>query len=350
MLETKLRLVFWETTPDCNLKCPHCRVNNSSSPKNLLTTQEAKSFIKQISLFAKPILVFSGGEPLLRKDIYELISFTLSLGLKPALATNATLITKSLAQKLKASGLKVVAVSVYGATEEAHDSFCGQIGAFKKTLAGIENIKKAGLSLQINTTITKKNLGELEPLANFSLNQKATSYHLFFLVPTGRGRSLDGDQISPKSYETAFNRVYELEQNLPLRIKVTCAPHYYRILEQRKHDEPDKPKLKQSEFHATTKGCLAGQGVCFVSSSGEVYGCGYMPISAGNLESKSFKDIWFESDFFQSLRDESRLEGKCGFCEFKTVCGGCRARAYQASGNYLEEEPECSYQPSTVKL
>ncbi|MCQ9208490.1 MAG: radical SAM protein [Omnitrophica bacterium] len=335
---SSLRLIFWETTKSCNLQCPHCRAQAKSrrSPEEL-TTEEARRFIKQAAAFSQAILVFSGGEPLLRNDLYELAQYANQAGLKPTLATNATLITEKVARRLKASQVKIVAVSIYGSDHCAHDKFCGQPGAFEKTLEGIENIKKAGLTLQINTTITKINLCQLEKMADFALKLGASAYHVFFLVPTGRGRYLDGDKISAQEYEQALNRLYDLELNLPLRIKATCAPHYYRILYQR------------SNSNAATKGCLAGQGVCFISYKGEVFGCGYLPITAGDLRKQNFKEIWLESELFNVLRDAAKLEGKCGPCEFKNVCGGCRARAYAATSNYLAEEPDCVYQPLTVR-
>ena len=391
-----LRLVFWETTRACNLECPHCRAQaqKSRSPDEL-STLEAKSFIDQLSALAKPILVFSGGEALVREDIYELIHYAHSRGLKATLATNAALIDQDVAGRLKESGILLTAVSIYGSTAQAHDDFCGRPGAFARTLAGIENIKSAGIKLQINTTITRKNLSELENIGALALRLGAVSYHVFFLVPVGRGLALEGDEISPLEYEEAFNRLYDFQQNFPLHIKPTCAPHYYRILRQRSVKEKNNPpvtrqltvdlsfchsresgnpgdmdspvtpakagagndrihpsidrlhpSLNRNGFHAVTKGCLAGQGVCFVSYRGEVFGCGYLPLAAGDLRKQSFREIWLESELFKALRDDSRLSGKCGICEFKKVCGGCRARGYWASGDYLSPEPYCVYEPA----
>lgn len=344
------RLIFWETTRACNLECPHCRASalKAHSPLDL-TTEEAKKFIDSAASFSKAILVFSGGEPLLRDDIYELARYATNAGLNATLATNATLITQEVARKLKESGITMVAVSVYGASREAHDKFCGEAGAFDRTLKGIANIKKSGIGLQINTTITRKNLNELEDIGDFALKQGAVAYHIFFLVPTGRGKSIEGDEISPQEYEEAFNRLYDLHVDFPIRIKATCAPHYYRVLRQRAAKDKKRLSLKADGFSAMTKGCLAGQGVCFVSHKGEVFGCGYLPIAAGDLRKQDFKTIWFESEFFKILRDDSKLLGRCGICEFKKVCGGCRARAYSQTGNYLDEEPYCIYLPKEAK-
>ncbi len=354
-LEMKdLRLIFWETTRACNLECPHCRASaEKRRSRDELTTQEAKRFIDSAASFSKPILVFSGGEALVREDIYELIRYATNAGLKSTLASNASLITLDIAKRLKESGIKVVAVSVYGSSANAHDAFCGQKGAFEKSLAGIENIKAAGMGLQINTTITKRNLSELEAIGQFALAQGAASYHIFFLVPVGRGKAIEGDEITPQEYEDAFNRLYDFKAKAPLHIKPTCAPHYYRVIRQRdanaRECAPQKThnsaNVGESAFHEMTKGCLAGQGVCFVSSKGEVFGCGYLPVKAGDLRNQDFKTIWFESELFKALRDDTKLEGRCGVCEFKKVCGGCRARAYSTTGDYLQEEPYCVYTP-----
>lgn len=340
------RLIFWETTRACNLECPHCRASAQKGRSPLdLSTEEAKRFIDSAASFSKPILVFSGGEPLLRDDIYELAKYATDAGLKATLATNATLITEEVAERLKDSGIKMAAVSVYGATAEAHDKFCGESGAFDRTLRGIANIKKSGIGLQINTTITKKNLNELEAIGDFALRQGAAAYHIFFLVPTGRGKSIEGDEISPMEYEEAFDRLYDLHIKFPIRIKATCAPHYYRVFRQRVAKDKREFSFGSEPFGGMTKGCLAGQGVCFISHKGEVFGCGYLPVSAGDLRKQDFKTIWFESELFKILRDDSKLEGRCGICEFKKVCGGCRARAYSQTGSYLEEEPYCIYIP-----
>lgn len=345
----RLSLVFWETTKSCNLECSHCRASATSSraPEEL-TTVEAKAFIKNLSTFSKPVLVFSGGEPLIREDIFELCRYTYDAGLKPAIATNATLISYNVAKRLKASGVDIIAVSVYGSNARVHDGFCGESGAFEKTIKGIENAQKAGIKFQLNTTITKKNLQELKNLADFCIQRDACAYHVFFLVPTGRGKYLNGDRISPDEYETAFNDIYDMQMKLSLSIKVTCAPHYYRVMAQR-NVKRNVSIVNPAQGRQSGKGCLAGTGVCFVSHNGGIFGCGYLTIEAGNLRKQNFKEIWFESELLNILRDEAKLVGKCGFCEFKSVCGGCRARAYAATNNYLEEEPECLYQPLNVK-
>ena len=342
----RLSLVFWETTRCCNLECPHCRASaiNSRLPDEL-TTSEAKRILTEIASVGKPIMVFSGGEPLVRDDLYELSSFAHNLGLKSAVATNATMITPQVGEKLKQANVSMMAVSVYGGSSSAHDSFTGEPGSYDLTMKGIENIKRAGIKFQINTTITKRNISELNAMADLATNLGASAYHVFFLVPTGRGKSLEGDSISAQEYEEVFNRLYDLQMTSELRIKATCAPHYYRVLRQRLAAENKVFPSQQSIFHQITKGCLAGQAVCFISYKGEVYGCGYLDVLAGDLRKENFKDVWQRSELFKTLRDESKLLGKCSVCEFVKICSGCRARAYAKTENYLEEEPDCLYQP-----
>ena len=359
------RLIFWETTRACNLACPHCRASaiKSRLPEEL-TTQEAKEFINSAASFSKSIFVFSGGEALLRDDIFELIRYANNAGLTCTLATNGSLITLEIAHQLKENGIRLAAVSIYGPDSDAHDSFCGQKGAFERSVAGIQNLKSAGVALQINTTITKRNLSELEAIGRFALEQGAVSYHVFFLVPVGRGKAIEGDEITPQEYEDAFNRLYDFKSRFPLPIKPTCAPHYYRLMRQRDANRREYVSQKSENnlnsgelsgknkqpFHEMTKGCLAGQGVCFVSYKGEVFGCGYLPVKAGDLRQQDFKTIWDESELFKTLRDDTTLRDKCGICEFKKVCGGCRARAFAAYGDYLKEEPYCVYEPISKKV
>lgn len=349
---SELRLVFWEATRACNLGCPHCRASSTNGHlPDGLHTQEVKRFMREISEVSNPIFVFSGGEPLLREDIFELISYAREVGLRPNLATNATMITPKIAELLKINGITLVSVSIYGSSERTHDEFCGYKGSFKKVLNGIKCLKAVGIDVQINTTVTKKNLFELEDICNFASLQGAVAYHIFFLVPTGRGRYLEGDEIGPSEFESAFNRMYDMFMRVPFRIKATCAPHFYRVLRQRFAQEKynianNKDTSERAYwFNGEKKGCLAGQGVCFISYKGEVFGCGYLPLLAGDLKEQDFGSIWFESRLFRDLRDLSKLKGRCGVCEFKKICGGCRARAFANFGDYLQEEPGCVYQP-----
>lgn len=352
------RLIFWEMTRVCNLGCIHCRASALFMGDNPgqcldqrsddLTKHEAFKLIDEIVSFSNPILVLSGGEPLIRDDVYEIAEYGTHKGLKVVLATNATLITDAVADKLKVSGIKRISVSIYGADKDIHDGFTGQSGIFVKTLKGIHSIKKAGISLQINTTITKKNLNQIKPLIDFAMNIGADAFHVFYLVPTGRGKQVAGDEISGEEYEQSFIELSRMSKQVPIHIKVTCAPHYYRVVRQQGQEDVQKTGHHGGRFAQVTKGCLAGTGVCFVSHKGEVFPCGYFQRAAGNIRKESFVDIWNDSPLFLDLRDDSKLKGKCGICEFKKVCGGCRARAYERTGDYLQEEPHCIYTPHKV--
>lgn len=356
------RLIFWETTKRCNLSCLHCRavpvtpqspVGYSAGGSLQLETKEVKAFIEELSTWAKPIFILSGGEPLLRQDIFELASFAANKGLSLALATNGTLITPEITKEIKKSGIKRVSISLDGASENTHDNFRRVKGAFNKSIQGINNIIKEGIPLQINTTVTKQNINELDNILKLTLKLKAVAWHIFLLVPVGCGLEIaPKEQITPQQYEDVLVWFYEKSKEAPLQMKATCAPHYLRIVYQKAkaclpagREEAVKPKLESQGMSATTKGCLAGSEVCFISFKGDVFPCGYLPLKAGNIKEESFKEIWSNSPVFQTLRDTNNLKGKCSICEYVNVCSGCRARAYGQGGDYLAEEPCCVYEP-----
>ena len=345
------RLIFWETTAACNLKCIHCRASavGFRSPDDL-TTEESFALLDSIASFSKPVIVLSGGEPLVREDIYDIAAHGDSLGLRMCLATNGTMVTPEVAKKIKAVGIQRVSVSIDGATAEIHDVFRRQPGAYDATMAGIENLKAVGLEFQINTTITKHNRTQLPEILDMAAQAGAVGLHIFMLVPTGCGKEIaDDEMITPQQYEETLNWFYDQTKVQPVNLKATCAPHYFRIMRQRAKQEGVKITADTHGFDAVTKGCLAGTGVCFISQKGQVFPCGYLPVEAGNVRKTPFPEIWKNSELFRVLRDESLLEGKCGPCEFKNVCGGCRARAFAETGNYLTEEPYCVYTPYRLR-
>lgn len=340
------RLIAWETTAGCNLSCRHCRGSSTSQkPTGELNTKEAMRFIDEISSMGKPILILSGGEPLVRDDICELATYANGKGLPVALATNGTLVTPELASHLKEVGIRRISVSLDGASPETHDDFRCMPGAFEGAMRGIGAIKQAGISFQINTTVTKRNLKEIPYILEMATAIGAEALHIFLLVPTGRGKELEDEEIPPVEYERVLNWFYDQQKTAKIQLKATCAPHYFRIMRQRAKKEGIEINVKTHGYEAMTKGCLGGTGFCFVSSIGEVYPCGYLPALAGNIKEQSFSDIWENSQVFNDLRDPSRLKGKCGDCEYNKVCAGCRARAYAATGDYLAEEPYCIYTP-----
>ncbi len=341
-----IRLVAWETTRRCNLSCKHCRAVAEDHPyDNELNTKAAFRLLDQIKEVGEPIIILTGGEPLLRDDIFDIASYGTKLGLRMVMAPNGTLITPEIAKKMKASGIKRISVSLDGSSPETHDTFRGLENAFNDSIRGIEIAKQAGMEFQINTTITKTNLDQIPKILELAENLGAVAHHIFLLVPTGRGKYIVDSEINAKEYEETLNWFYDQRDKTSLQLKATCAPHYYRILRQRAKQDGKKVTFETHGLDAVTRGCLAGTGFCFISHVGRVQTCGFLDVNCGDITQQTFKEVWESSAVFNELRDFSNLENKCGICEYKRVCGGCRARAYEATGNYLEEEPLCSYQP-----
>jgi heme b synthase len=347
------RLIAWELTQSCNLRCVHCRASATEErSEEELSTVEAKRLLESLSEVNHPIIILTGGEPLLREDVFELARKATDYELRVVLATNGTMIDDGIAREIVASGIKRVSISLDGPDASSHDNFRGISGAFDLAINGIEKLKKAGMEFQINTTITKRNSHQIEAMGRFAMHLGAKALHIFLLVPTGRGKDLAKEAISAVDYEKVLHEFYDLSQRIPLEMKATCAPHYYRIVSQKEKGKPAGSVSSQGRKHglsAMTRGCLGGTGFCFISFKGDVCPCGYLPIVAGNIREKSFKQIWYNAPLFQDLRDLTKLKGKCGRCEYSMVCGGCRARAYNQQGDYLEEEPLCIYQPHGEK-
>ena len=368
------RLIFWETTAGCNLACIHCRritVADQLLPQDL-TTEEAFDLIDQIAAFSRPIFVLSGGEPLFRPDIYDIARHASDAGLIVALATNGTLIDARVAGRTKEAGIRRVSVSFDGADAATHDIFRGP-GAFQLALDGMAHLQRVGVPYQINTTVARHNVHQMPETLALAKELEAVALHLFLLVPVGCGVDISEDQqISPEEYEQVLNWLYDAELEGGIELKATCAPHYFRITRQRQAEERRQGIVRErpASHHrqalaggdgrqghpggrpgsrhvmsAMTKGCLAGTGVCFVSHRGEIFPCGYLPVEAGNVRQQPLQQIWESSPLFAELRDPDLLQGNCGQCEFKRVCGGCRARAYGMTLEYLGEEPFCTYEP-----
>lgn len=346
-----LRLVAWETTRNCNLDCMHCRASATQGPySGELDTPAALRLLDQISQVGEPIVILTGGEPLLRDDIFEIAKYGTAKGLRMVMAPNGTLITQAIARQMADSGIQRISISLDGATQEGHDRFRGVDGAFDGALRGIRLAKEAGVEFQINTTITKTNLDQIPKIQELAVNLGAVAHHIFLLVPTGRGKYIVDQEISAEEYERTLNWFYDQRGKTPLQLKATCAPHYYRILRQRSKTEGKSVTFETHGMDAVTRGCLGGTGFCFISHRGVVQPCGFLNINCGDITKTPFDEIWNLSDVFLSLRNFDNLGGKCGKCEFKKVCGGCRARAYEATGDFLSQEPLCSYQPvSTLK-
>jgi len=368
--QNQLRLLFWETTAGCNLECVHCRRLDVSKQlmQSDMTTAEALNFVTGLAAYAKPILVLSGGEPLFRPDIFDIARHAGNAGLPVALATNGTLIDDAVAGRIVDAGIRRVAISIDGADETTHDKFRQQPGSLAAALRGFRYLRARGMSMQINCTVTKHNLHQVETLYGMARELGAEALHLFMLVPVGCGVQIaESNMLPAEEYERVLNWMYDKSKERALHLKATCAPHYFRVMRQRARDEGVRIEATHShgkpasagkpgsghpggDMAAMTKGCLAGSAICFVSHTGEVFPCGYLPVSAGNVRRQGVQEIWERSDVFTRLRDDSQLEGKCGCCEFKRVCMGCRARAYYESrGDYMAEEPYCAYEPKRMQ-
>ncbi len=354
-----LRLLFWEATIKCNLACAHCRrLESDEAVVTDLSTSQAKELIEQLAQLGRaqpmmPVLVFSGGEPLCRDDIFGLIDYAKSSGIAPALATNGTMINAATAQKIADSGIVRVAVSLDGATSEVHNRLRQLDGSFEKTIEGIRQLHKKSIPYQINITLTKYNAGQLEAVYALAGSLGAVAVHIFMLVPVGCGRTLaETDMLSPQQYEQKLLEICRLDSAGHLQVKVTCGPHYERVIRQQglyqsriKADQGADSVPGKSRHGGSFKGCLAGLGVLFVGHQGDVFPCGYLPVKCGNVLKESLSQIWHNNKDLARMRDSNGLEGKCGVCGYKQICGGCRGRAYAATGNYMAEEPFCAYIP-----
>jgi len=342
----QLRIVAWEVTRSCNLNCVHCRASSQFGPyPQELNTIEAKKALDQIREVGQPIIILTGGEPLLRKDIFTLADYGTKKGLKMVMGTNGTLITPDITKKIQDSGIKRVSISLDGSTRESHDAFRQVDGAFDRAIKGIAYLKERGIEFQINTTITKYNLFELEDIFELVVRLGAIAHHIFLLVPTGRAQDMVSQELNAKEYEDTLQWFYQQHDKTTIQLKATCAPQYYRILRQEAHRKGKKVNRETYGLDAVTRGCLAGTSYCFISHEGIIQPCGYLEVNSGNLREATFSDIWMNSSVFTDLRDFSQYKGKCGRCEYITVCGGCRARAYAFSRDYLSEEPLCAYTP-----
>ncbi|MCU0821255.1 MAG: radical SAM protein [Spirochaetes bacterium] len=344
------RLIFWELTKRCNLKCVHCRAEAEDDLfEGELDLSDIKRIMDDIASFASPIMVLTGGEPLFRNDLFEIARHGKEKGLRLALATNGTMVDSDKASRIKAY-FDRVSISIDGKDSASHDGFRGIPGSFESALNGAGLLREAGVEFQFNTTITKRNADELEDIVQLSERSGAKALHIFMLVPVGCGVELaESEMLSMEKYEEVLSWLYERMKKTKMEFKATCAPPYYRIIRQKAREEGRKITVETDGMAAVTRGCLAGSGVCFISHRGDVQPCGYLPLVAGNVKKIRIREIWEKSPLFLELRDLHNLKGKCGICEYRAFCAGCRARAYYEYGDYLAEEPYCIYQPIKSK-
>jgi heme b synthase len=345
------RLVAWEATRACDLACVHCRAVAQPAPDSRqLNTEEAFRLVDDVAAFRQPvILIITGGDPLKREDIFEVAARATRAGLRVVMSPSGTHVTPAIVSRLKAAGVQRISVSLDGSTPALHDGFRQVAGAFEAATRSLAYAREGGLPFQVNTTVTQHNRHDLEDMLRLAVELGAVTWDVFMLVPTGRGRIQM--EITPEAYEETLHFVYEASQTAPIQIKMTCAPHYKRLQLQERKRQGGHPGAgghgHGHPAHGFARGCMAGYGFCFVSHIGEVGGCGYMPLLAGSLRQGSLVEIYRDSPLFRSLRDPNLLQGRCGVCEYRVLCGGCRARALGATGNYLEEEPFCTYQPKS---
>lgn len=359
-------IAIWETTQACDLACIHCRA--CAQPKRNpfeLSTDEAKRLIDQIAEMAVPVFVLTGGDPLKRPDIFELVQYAYERGVHTSMTPSATpLLTPQVISRLKDCGLARLAVSLDGSTPEIHDAFRRVPGSYDCTLKAIRRARQIGLPVQINTTITRRNLDDFDPMVRLLEALDIVLWSVFFLVPTGRGQS--ADLISAEEFEMVFEKLYRTAAHVKFDIKTTEAQHYRRFLlqrwaEERRHgvDSAGTHLPAAQVFPAALggdgiarapRGLNDGKGFVFISHVGEVFPSGFLPQATGNIRRQRLADIYRDSPLFRTLRDTSQLKGKCGECEFKEICGGSRARAYALTGDMLEEEPCCVYLPKRAVL
>jgi len=343
--------IAWEVTRKCNMNCVHCRSASSmNSYDTAFDTERAKGFLDDVVSFSSPVVVLSGGEPLLRPDLFDIARYGTSKGLRMCIATNGSLVTDEICREMVDAQIKMVSLSLDGSTAAFHDDFRSQPGAYEAVMRSTELFNKHGIPFLINSSFTKRNQSEIPKVMRLAKKLGAKAWYMFMIVPTGRGEEIMDELISAEDYEELLRWHYEMERNEDeMLVRPTCAPHYYRIVPQMNKELPREERLARRTLNFSTggsKGCLAGQLICLVTAEGEVFPCSYFPRSAGNVLQTPFQEIWEESALFKELRDFDSYRGKCGACEFLQVCGGCRARADAVHGDYLGEEPFCSYVPA----
>lgn len=326
-------LVSWNTTNACNLYCRHCYRDAGVKAEEELNTEEGLALIDQIAMAGFKIMIFSGGEPLLRDDIYTLVTHARDKGLRPVFGTNGTLITGEVAQKLKKAGAMAMGISLDSTDPELHDKFRGSQGAWQAAVDGMKACREAGLPFQLHTTVVDWNYDQVEDLTDFAVQAGAVGHHVFFLVPTGRGANIEEESLRARRYESLLQRIMEKQKYVNIELKPTCAPQFMRIARQ---------MGVNTRF---SKGCLAGTAYCIISPVGIVQPCAYLDIPVGNIRETPFSEIWLHNPVFNRLRS-LEYSGGCGKCQFKNICGGCRARAQYYHGDYMAEEPWCLYRES----
>lgn len=358
-------IVIWELTRACQLHCLHCRAEAQHHRHPLeLTFEEGKKLVDDIYEMDSPMLVFTGGDPLERPDVFDIAEYAIKKGVRVSMTPSATPnVTKEAMQKAKDIGLSRWAFSIDGHCAEVHDHFRGTSGSFDLTMKAISYLHELEMPLQINTVISRYNYDYLDEMAEMVENLNCVLWSVFMLVPTGRGK--EEDMITPAEHERVFRWLYDLSKRVPFDIKTTAGQHYRRVVIQQKMREHKGMSDKEHIYYEDAinqgktgkidglgrapKGVNDGNGFVFISHTGDVYPSGLLPIKAGNVRRTPLAKIYRESEVFQNLRNPDKYKGKCGVCEFRHVCGGSRSRAYNVTGDYMESEPYCVYIPKAMR-
>ncbi len=340
-------LIIWEVTQACDLACVHCRASAVPTRHPLeLTTREGFGLLAEIRSMGDPLMVFTGGDPLKRPDLAQLLQESVRLGLRTTVTPSATsLLTREAVQRFRTMRVSRMAISLDGADARTHDSFRQVAGSFERSLLALEEARRIGLETQVNTTVTRYSYDSLPHIAEIVASSGARLWSVFFLVTTGRAEW--DDDLTAEEYEAVFELLYQMSKSMPFDIKTTEAQHYRRYVAQRKKAEggPVRTTSALPNIIQRQSGINDGKGFVFVSHLGEIYPSGFLPISAGNVRRDSLPEVYRRSPLFLSLRDSNQLGGKCGACEFRNLCGGSRSRAYALTGDYLASDPRCVYQP-----
>ena len=333
--QEKPRLVAFEVTRRCQFNCLHCRANAGNGDKEELTTQQCKKILSSVAKFSKCVIILTGGEPMERSDIYQLIRYGRERKLRIVMASCGYLINDDTIAKLKEAGVSALSLSLDGSSAETHDKFRQAEGAFGAVIQAAQIARQADMRFQINTTICKLNIDEVAGIVELTKRLGAYCFNAFILVPTGRGEAIADEILDPIRYEVLLNELLRLKLDSTIEVRVTCGPQFARVCEQ----------ARAKELIDNVNGCMGGRGFGFISHQGDVQTCGFLDISAGNLVQNGFdfKKIWLESKFFNEIRDLSSYKGACSTCEYLRLCGGCRARAYAIHGDYLAGDPICGY-------
>lgn len=357
-------IVIWEVTRACQLKCLHCRADAQNKPDPLeLTPEEGKNLIDQIYDMGNPMLVFTGGDCMMREDLFDLAEYSIKKGMRVSMTPSATdNVTKENMQRAKEVGLSRWAFSLDGPTPEIHDHFRGTPGSFDLTIEKVKYLNDLNMPLQLNTVISRYNYEHLEQMAELMKELNVVMWYIFLLVPTGRGQ-LDAC-LTPAEHEKVFRWLYELSKTAPYDIKTTAAQHYRRVVFQQKARE-NRVNLDEGIRYEDTltkdmasvidglkrapKGVNDGNGFLFISHTGDVMPSGLLPLVGGNVREKPLAEIYRKSPIFKDLRSPDRYKGKCGVCEFRFVCGGSRSRTYAVTGDYMGSEPFCVYIPEAMR-